>query len=203
MIRLTIGIPTVVGREQSLEALKAEINQQIKVYNLEKEVEVLVDKDNKEVSIGLKRNRMYQKSKGIFTVQIDDDDWIAGDFVTQCYKGTLTACNCIGYHELCTFDGGNVRKSDFSLKHTAWREFQNPINGFHHFRTPFFKTPIRTDICRRVGVKDMRWGEDHDFAKRIYSHLHEEYYINKVMYHYRYKSEEFNKKYGIKDGSKR
>jgi hypothetical protein len=44
----------------------------------------------------------------------------------------------------------------------------------------------------------MRFGEDHDFAIRIYPFLKKEKYINDVMYLYQYSSENHNSKYGIK-----
>jgi glycosyltransferase involved in cell wall biosynthesis len=141
---------------------------------------------------------MLEKAKGLFTVQLDDDDWIEKDYVKTIYDATFEPVDCIGYHEYCTFDGRNPQKSDFSIKYPAWKDFNPPVNGFHHARTPFFKTPIRTDICLKVGVKDMRFGEDHDFAIRVYPYLKKEHYINRVMYLYRYKTEEHKKKYGIK-----
>ncbi len=48
-----------------------------------------------------------------------------------------------------------------------------------------------------VGVKDMRFGEDHDFANRILPFLKTEHYIDREMYIYQYKSEPHNIKYGI------
>jgi glycosyltransferase involved in cell wall biosynthesis len=198
MYRLSICIPTVVGREIGFERLLNEVNNQIKTNKLEKGVQVVVEKDNKQISIGAKRQKMLEKAKGLFTVQLDDDDWIEKDYVKTIYDATFEPVDCIGYHEYCTFDGRNPQKSDFSIKYPAWKDFNPPVNGFHHARTPFFKTPIRTDICLKVGVKDMRFGEDHDFAIRVYPYLKKEHYINRVMYLYRYKTEEHKKKYGIK-----
>jgi glycosyltransferase involved in cell wall biosynthesis len=198
MIRLSICIPTVVGRESECKKLVDEVNKQIEENGLNKEVQVIVDRDNKQISIGAKRQRMYMACQGLFSVQLDDDDWIAPDYMKLCYEGTYKNVDCIGYHEFCTFDGRNPQKSDFSIKYSSWKDFNHPVQGFSHARTPFCKTPILTSICQKVGVKDMRWGEDHDFAKRVYPHLKKEHYINKPMYFYRYKTEDFNKKYGIK-----
>jgi hypothetical protein len=99
MYRLTIGIPTVVGREKLFDRLLNEVNSQIEKNSLKKEVQVIIEKDNKEISIGAKRQKMYERSKGLFTVQIDDDDWIVEDFVKSCYDATFEPVDCIGYHE--------------------------------------------------------------------------------------------------------
>jgi hypothetical protein len=198
MIRLTICIPTVVGRENSCLRLVEDLQSQIRTDGLEEKVEILVDKDNKEVSIGAKRDRMYKKAKGLYCVQIDDDDSVSIDYIKEVYIATLAGSDCIGYKERCLFDGKNQKISDFSLKHKEWKEYKIPVSGINYVRSPFCKTPILTSICQQVGVRDMRFGEDYKFAMEVLPHLKTETYIDKVMYHYFYTKEEHNQKYGIK-----
>ena len=195
---LTICIPTVMGREMKCERLVRNIDQQIKAGEYEQFVEVIIDRDNKEVSIGEKRDRMYKNSTGLFTVQLDDDDNVPGDYIKTFFDNFDPDVDCYGYHELCIFNLTTKKMSDISIKHKKWYESKFPINGFHHFRTPFCKTPIKTKLCQQIGVKDMRFGEDHQFARDICPFLTKEKYINKVMYLYTYTSENHNQKYGIK-----
>src|SRR3990167_4379776 len=148
MIKLTIGIPTVVGRESSLKKLVDGLEYQIKSNGVESFVEIIIDKDNKEVSIGSKRNRMYENAKGLFTVMIDDDDYISPDYILQCLKGCQHGYDCMGYQERCDLNG-IIKHSEISLKHNSWNEFKYPINGFHFHRSPFFKVPIKTELCRQ------------------------------------------------------
>lgn len=198
---LSICIPSVIGREAGLNRLLAHLQKQVADNGLENEVEIITDVDNKEVSIGAKRDRMYRACKGKYAVQIDDDDWVADDFVKEVRRAAMSGCDCIGYQEHCLMDGA-VKMSDFSLRYNAWQEYRNGPNkfGFNHLRTPFTKTPILTEICRRVGVSDSRFGEDHDFAKRVHPYLKSEEYINKVMYYYTSNSltrKQHNERYGI------
>lgn len=195
---LTICIPTVMGREEKCERLVKNIDKQILEGDYDAFVEVIIDRDNKEVSIGVKRDRMYKNSTSLFTVQIDDDDNIPEDYIKTFFDNFDADVDCYGYIELCTFDNTTKKLSDFSIKHKKWYETRYPLNGFHHFRTPFCKCPIKTSICQQVGVQDFRFSEDHDFAIRIYPFLKKEKYISKVMYLYQYTSENFNSKYGIK-----
>jgi hypothetical protein len=196
-ILLSICIPTVVGREEKLQKLLDNLGTQIHEHNLFQFVEIIVDKDNKEVSIGEKRDRMYKGCSGLFSVQIDDDDDVAKDYLITIMENMDERVDCIGYQELCIMDG-KKKKSDFSIKYDTWKENTFALNGFHHLRTPFCKSPIKTTICKFVGVKDMRFGEDHDFAKRVKQYLRTETYINKEMYIYQYTSENHKVKYGIK-----
>ena len=195
---LSICIPSVIGRELSCSKLIENINRQIKEGQYEEFVELIVDKDNKEVSIGFKRQRMYLKCKGLFAVQIDDDDNIAEDYIKTFFDNFDPKVDCYGYQELCNFDRSTQKKSDFSIKYKKWYELKLPVNGFNHFRTPFCKSPIKTKLCQEVGVEDMRFGEDHSFAIRIYPFLKKEIYIDKIMYLYQFTSENHNSKYGIK-----
>ena len=83
---LSILIPTVIGRERPLELLTNRIYSQIGDLKAESKVEVIVICDNKEISIGEKRNRLYTAASGEFSVQIDDDDDVAGNYVFNVLK---------------------------------------------------------------------------------------------------------------------
>lgn len=158
-------------------------------------VEIIHECDNKEMSIGMKRDKLIWNAKGKYLVMIDDDDWIAPQFIRKILDATVTSPDCIGYMEECRF-GNRIERSMFSNRFTDWSTLTG--EAFKYARTPFFKTPIRTDYCKVVGCRDMRFGEDHDFAKRIKPLLKTEVFINEIMYIYRYKDEPHNEKYGIK-----
>ena len=65
----------------TVELLTNRIYSQIGDLKAESKVEVIVICDNKEISIGEKRNRLYTAASGEFSVQIDDDDDVAGNYV--------------------------------------------------------------------------------------------------------------------------
>lgn len=195
---LSICVPTVIGRELKCEKLIRNLDKQIADGGFENFVEIIIDRDNKEVSIGAKRDRMYKHCNGLFSVQLDDDDNVPVDYLKTFFDNFDADVDCYGYQELCTFDSRTTKKSDFSIKHKKWFESKYALDGFNYFRTPFCKTPIKTSICKFVGVKDLRFGEDHEFAIRVFKYLRTEKYINKIMYHYIYTSENHASKYGIK-----
>jgi glycosyltransferase involved in cell wall biosynthesis len=195
---LSICIPTVNGREKSFDLLMTEINRQISVCKAEKKVEVIVKKDNKEISIGEKRDLMYKQCKGKYAVHIDDDDMIHPNYIESVLKAATLDTDCITYMEDCTIDGVKS-KSLFTLKSPIWIEkLKEPVNGCVRVRTPFFKTPIKTKICKKIGVRSMRFGEDLDFANRVFPHLMTEMFINEPMYIYQYVKTPHNQRYGIK-----
>lgn len=172
MIQLSILIPTIPEREKQLKNLLEIIKGQ---YTPEIEF-VIDDRPKGSVSIGAKREALYHKARGIYSVQVDDDDTIPEYFVEECLSNL--GADCIGYKEHCTMDG-EVQDSVISITNKRWYSINKT-----HFRTPHFKTPILTNICRKVGVADKSWGEDHDFAKRVFPLLQTEKFIPRIMYYY-------------------
>ena len=200
-MNLSVLIPTVVGREAQFETLFLSLQSQINEYGLSQQVEIVAASDNKEISIGKKRDCLYKMATGKFSVQIDDDDSICSDYlylINNVIKDNEV--DCIGYYELCTMDG-NKFLSVISKEVKEWETYPNvPIGKLKYRRTPFFKVPILTELCKQIGVNDMRFGEDHDFAKRIHPLLKKEFFIYKEMYFYSSNSltkKEHDKRYGI------
>lgn len=190
---LTIAIPTIESRKVQFEALVDGIQRQIDLNGAQELVEIISECDNKEISIGKKRDNLIRKAKGKYLVMIDDDDTISRYYIQDVLEGCMSDADCIGYYEQIH----HARKmSVITLRADKWTS--EPGNGGDLQRTPFFKVPIKTEICQQVGCADMRFAEDEDFANRIKPLLKTEYFIEKIMYHYRYKYENHNDKYGIK-----
>lgn len=195
---LSICIPTIIGREEKFNKLYDFISRQISNNNLDSKIEIIFIKDDKQMSIGNKRQEMYSFCKAKYAVQIDDDDWVSDDYVLKVVNACDENYDCIGYKESVTIDGVDKGDSLFSIGFPDWIEKYN-VKGCVRVRTPFFKTPIKTELCLKIGVKDMRWGEDHDFAKRILPHLKTQTFIDEVMYKYGFVSEgNYWKRFGMK-----
>ena len=104
--------------------------------------------------------------------------------------------DCIGFKELCIFDGKKVESSNFSNRYNNW---QDNFDGFNHVRTIFTKSVVKTDLAILAGVPNIRFNEDEQFAIRLKPLLKKEEYIDEFIYHYIYSSKEnHNEKYGIK-----
>jgi len=187
-IKLSILVPTVVGREHLFRVLFSELQKQ----GLEKPIEIIVCKDNKELSIGSKRQKLIEDAKGEYIVFVDDDDMVASDYVEQILNNT--GSDAIGFQIECTFDGVGKCLASASRRYQDWGENRD---GFRYVRSIYHKTPVRRELALKAGFKDMRFGEDYDYSMRIMPLIKSEAYINKVMYYYRYVGESHNEKYGI------
>lgn len=194
---LTIMVPTVVGREKQFEELRDEIFRQGQDYFDDGSLGFITLKDNKEMTIGEKRRRLYASAMGLYGVQWDDDDGIHPNGIELIMDALMgnPGIDCVTYQELCIFDGKKVESSDHSRHYPDWRD---NFAGFNHVRTPFFKDVIRMDLVRQAIIPDIRFGEDHAFAKSIHPLLKTEFHINEFIYIYRHNSSPHNERYGIK-----
>lgn len=176
--------------------LLAELQRQVTEHFLWNEVEIIWHEDNKEISVGRKRQLLLQRARGIFVVGFDSDDWPAPDYLIQ----IVSAINCnpnvdhVGFWELCTFNGERPRLSLFSIRYHKWGE---NVDGYHYVRCANPKSVIRREKALQVGFEDSRFGEDIKFSEAVTPLLVNEVFIDKILYNYRYVDSEFNERYGI------
>jgi len=152
----------------------------IDLDGLEEKIEIIFLSDNREVSIGEKRAELYRRASGLYSWQIDDDDDVANTSLRAICTAAGTGSHCITFEERCLIDGAEQR-SNFSLKYADWGNNQD---GFDYVRTPFFKTPILTSICRQATIPPISFGEDHAFARAIKPLLKSEVHIPAQLYYY-------------------
>ena len=69
-------------RQVYLKKLISELHKQISKNYAEEIVEIIVDSDNMEKSVGQKRNDLIQKAQGEYVCFIDDDDFIAENYLS-------------------------------------------------------------------------------------------------------------------------
>ena len=106
-VELSILVCTMPSRQTMFNTLLAELNKQISL-GFSKDVEILFD-DDMSISTGEKRNKLLDRATGLFSVFVDDDDWIAEDYVqkiVECIKANRTI-DCIGIKGKISFNGSN------------------------------------------------------------------------------------------------
>lgn len=196
-IELSILIPTIIGREQQYNKLRSHLQNQLKTQGIWNEVEIVTICDDRTMSIGSKRQSMIDKCYGNFVVFIDDDDWVPDDYCIKLWRAIKDnpGIDCIGFLQTCIFDGRETLSASLS---NQWHDWAKDTGGFDLVRTPFFPTPILRDIVIQIPYKDIRYGEDYDFAKRLKESglIKKELFIEEVLYIYQYTSAPFEQKYG-------
>lgn len=188
-MKLSILIGTIESRSEQFSSLLMYLNNQ-----KTKDVEILSLCDNKEISIGAKRQHLLEMAKGDYVSFIDDDDWCSHNYVSNILEAIKTKPDCIGFLINCKGTPGVTASA--SNKWDAWGD---KVGGFDYVRTIYHKNPVKRSIALQIGYKDLRFAEDHDYSLRLKQSglLKTEEFINEVMYEYRFKFEDPKTKYGI------
>lgn len=187
---LTVAIPTTYDRQHLFDRLIARLSGLTDGMD---SIEILYSVDNYELSIGAKRNLLLNNAIGKYFVMVDSDDDVCDDYFNFVLPELAKEPDCIGYYEevRCSTESTLVKHS---ISCGKWTD--KPLQ-----RTPFYKTPILTDIAKAIRFEDVRYGEDHTFAKAIYPFLRTEIFIDAPMYIYNQPApmsiQQHNKRYGI------
>jgi hypothetical protein len=199
-MKLSILIPTLDARLDAFKTLYAYLEKQVVDAGLVGEVEILFDRDSKQVSVGLKRQRMQERALGEFVSHVDDDDWVPADYVSTIARAITPELDCVGFEVECLFPEGR-QLAVVSNKYTGWSE---NVDGYRYVRCPNHLSPIRRTHSLQVGYSDIRIGEDMDFSLRMAASglLKNEAFFKRILYHYRYDgteygSESYKRKYGV------
>lgn len=179
----SVLIPTMQGREESLQRLLLSIQEKVRRLAPDMRVQFSIEFDNKEKSVGLKRDALLQNAQGRYMSFIDDDDDITDEYIEdlwECIKGDYHVMRLFGtiapyrfFHTLkFTFDDKMATKGDPPM-------FQRPPNHLN---------PMLTDVARLIRFKDATYGEDLDWCIRLHKtqFLQREYTSDESRTHYIY-----------------
>lgn len=178
----SILICTMEEREQKFAALYEKLNQQIYDLNAQDHIEVLYFKDKRgEHTVGLKRNRLLEQSKGKYISFIDDDDDIHDKYVELIATQLMKNPDCVNLNGIISFNGKNPKKFIHSLRYKKYSEENNV-----YFRPPNHLNPIRRSISAQFAFPEKNFSEDTDWTMQIAQSglLHTEETIDEPYYFY-------------------
>ena len=177
---ITYMIPTIPGREASLARLIASIHE--KMSRIAPTLRYTIDLgfDNREMSIGSKRQMMIQRSLAKYSAFIDDDDEI-----TDAYIEDLRETIAGSYHVMRL--RGTIHPYTFT--HSIENTLSSPMaRGEVFLRPPNHLNPMMTDVAKFVHFRDAVRGEDLDWTMRMAAtgSLTQEYTSDLSRIHYVY-----------------
>lgn len=177
----SVLIPTIPGREEGLRNLLSSIREKVSRIAPELRVEYCVRFDNREMSIGLKREELLQKCLGKYMSFIDDDDDITDAYIedlVQTIQGNYPVMRLRGQISQYTFTHSLENKlSDKMAKDGVFIRPPNHLN------------PMMSDVAKLVHFRDSIRGEDLDWTIRLAKSgfLTNEYTSDPSRIHYIYK----------------
>lgn len=194
---LNILIATIKDREKEFKLLKKEFDRQILENKLKDKVSIVYICDNREISVGLKRQKLLEKADAKWIVFFDDDDKPNKNYVKWIVEAIQQNkdIDCIGIRGKMTYNGVNPQTWCHRLKYKNW---DSNIDGWDYVRPIIHFNPVLRTKALEAGFKDIRFGEDKDYSERLNKLLTKEFFIDKELFLYQYSNNvEHNTKYGI------
>jgi hypothetical protein len=176
----TILIASIAGREASLKKLLESIHEKRNRICPELEIQVTVAYDNKEKSIGLKRQSLLESALGKYLSFIDDDD----DVTDAYFEDALETIR--GKYDVCRLRG---QISQFTFTHSLETTLDSKMSKDGIFTRP----PNHLNVMLATAAKFIKFGnavsgEDLDWTVRLAQSgfLTKEYQpdINRIHYIY-------------------
>lgn len=177
---LSILVCSTIARADKLARLVDYLRHQMRFHP--RAVELCVSVDDGAMPIGEKRQRLLERAVGHFVAFIDDDDWVAHDYVDRILSALEKdpGVDCCSLWGVLTTNGDRPESFHHSLAHERWA---TTVEGLH-VRTPNHLNAVRRTLALEAGFPAKDFGEDHDFSKRLRPLLRREAVIDGVLYYY-------------------
>lgn len=174
-------IPTIAGRESSLTSLMTSIREKMGRIAPQLRYTINLSFDNRETSVGMKRQHLLQNSEAKYSAFVDDDDEITDAYIEDLAK-TIE-----GSYPVMRLRG---QIGPYTFTHSLENKLDSPMaRGEVFLRPPNHLNPMMTDVAKFISFGDAVRGEDLDWTIRMArtGFLTHEYRSDDSRIHYIYK----------------
>jgi hypothetical protein len=188
---LAILIPTFIGREWYLERLMSGLQPQIDKYV--NDVLLFIEKDNREYSIGYKRNTLIQRAISCGATHrafIDCDDTVTDNYLDLNMPGVYGDYDCnslVGVYSINGFIHPTKRCFYHSIKYNE-RSIATGVwdDATGYYRPPNHLNCTKISLIESIKYNDSNFGEDMTHAMEVakLGVLKNEYEITEPFYNY-------------------
>lgn len=179
-MRLSILIPSIPSR----------FDKAIKLYNELQEmcegldVEILLLCDNKQRTIGEKREELKNISKGKYFMFVDDDDSLLS--VKEVYEKTEKDVDVITFKQRCYNDTGSEYIVTFGLGNEIEHNTEN--GNYKDCKRPPFPCCAWHKIFKGIHYPSVNYGEDGVWLNSVMPLAKTEIHIDKIIHSYNFNS---------------
>lgn len=164
---LSICICTLTKRVGLLAVLLRELTRQIEENNATDLVEFCIEEDNGELTTGTKRNKTYEKARGLYVLSHDDDDWPAPYYIKELLEAAKKGCDAIAMNGTMTTDGKQMRRW-FISKDNPYIASNDKRGNIIYLRFHNHLSPIKREIATHFKFPDVSMAEDYAFALAVH-----------------------------------
>lgn len=184
-------MPTIPSRVVQFTELYNELMKQVvfmqTVHPSLGRAEVLVDSRERFLdggpSIGAKRDSLLQKASGKYLAFLDDDEWIAPNYLETLMRLCYGNPDCVTFRNLTKTDG-YWTVIDMSLHHEDEEASPDRIikRGLWHV------CPIRSSYAKLIPFPDINWGEDAAWIAKVKGYCQTEAKTDAIIHCYQHSS---------------
>ena len=160
MKRFSILIPTLEDRKvEYFDKLYPFLKDQCT-----SEVEICVLRDQKQLIVGAKRNKLIEMAQGDFVAFVDDDDWVSDTYVKD-ILGAIKSddhLDCVGFWGEVYFLNELAGKMIHSIACRGWHEEA----GFY-YRHPNHLNPVRKSLITGQKFQHISSSEDYFWSQEM------------------------------------
>lgn len=180
-IKLSLLVCSLHSRKDKLKRLTDILMPQLdKFKGL---VEACVAVDEKTNSIGAKRNHLIIKSKGEYICFVDDDDTVSDNYVELLLEAMQADTDVIVFDALRYVDGTVDKAVKYGIEYG-----KDYHDSKFYYRIPNHLMCVKKELALQVPFKEINFGEDSDYAKRLLPLLKTQARIDRILYSYLYNS---------------
>ena len=166
-------------RQAKLKKLISELNRQISKNFAEEVIEIIIDTDNMDKSVGKKRNDLIEKAQGEFICFIDDDDFVSENYLSTILYHLNSGIDILLIAIEHIENGVNKPKIIPSLY------IDNLNTGEAVFKTNHFHLcPHKKSIARNVLFECVNFAEDMLYSQKMVKHINNYFLISQPIYIY-------------------
>ncbi len=192
-MRLSILICTVIERCDNFAArLLKGLQAQRKASKHRDVIEIIYLGDDKQMSVGEKRNKLMTMAKGQYVCFVDDDDTLSMDYIHQIFEGMRVAPGMDVYNFKVAYSDGRENKNTpvyYSIKYPKDNNVVSMGRIECYERLPNHLMVIKNGIASRVKFREISKGEDTFWAREARPMLKTEHCIDKTLYYYNWNLE--------------
>lgn len=179
----SILIPTLTSRGHFYSRIHNQLSRLIAETPFSDNIEIIPLCDNRELTIGEKRNKLLEMATGEYSAFVDDDDLVDGNYIKLIMQVLPEGFDGIGFKGLIFTDGKNPKQ--FIHKVGESYDTRNQI----YYRPLNHLNPIKTSIMRKIGFPSLNHAEDFDFSNRLKESglIQTSYFIDAFLYMYYYR----------------
>jgi glycosyltransferase involved in cell wall biosynthesis len=165
-------------RIKSLKILTDNLLKQINENNLSEQIEVLIETDTGNLSVGQKRNILIDKSSGEYVSFIDDDDNVSEDYIKTIYE-KLNSLLDIVFIKI-----NHIVNDEFNRIIIPSKYIESVFGNMYFTKNYYHLCPHKLELAKQIYFPKISFMEDIEYSTRLDMIINNSISIEQPLYHY-------------------